>query len=89
VTVEGSLKQRAMLYMMERRLTIDEAAAVAKLLEDDPKLGYLADKWNEPAAKFHDAVFESVVIVLRGKVISWMNKYRENHNARCLWVGES
>lgn len=86
---EGSLKQKTMLYMMERRLTIDEAAAVMKLLEADPKLGYLAGRWDMPASHFPEPVFGSIVILVRGKVISWMNKYREGHSARCLFVGES
>ena len=86
---EGSLKQRTMLYMMERRLTIDEAAAVMKLLEADPKLSYLHGRWDLPAQHFPEPVFESIVILARGKVVAWMDKYREKHSARCLFVGES
>ena len=86
---EGSLKQKVMLFMMERRLTIEEAAAVMTLLEADPKLGYLHGRWHLPRSHFPDAVFESVTIIVRGKVVAWMDKYREGHRARCLFVGES
>lgn len=86
---EGSLKQKVMLFMMERRLSIEEAAAVMTLLEADAKLGYLHGRWHLPASHFPDAVFESVVIIVRGKVLAWMNKYREDHRARCLFVGDS
>lgn len=87
--VEGSLKQWTMLFMMERRLTIDEAAAVVKLLESDPKLGYLVGRWNLPAAGFAEPVRDSLAILIRGKVLAWMDKYREQHSARCLFTGES
>lgn len=87
--VEGSLKQWSMLYMMERRLTIEEAAAVQVRLEDDPKLGYLAHRWELPASHFPDAVRASIVILVREKVLRWMDKYREGHSARCLFTGES
>lgn len=87
--VEGSLKQRTILFMMERRLTIDEAFAVMGLLEADPKLAYLHGRWNEPAAGFDGHVFDSVVILVRGKVLRWMDKYNEQHHARCLFTGES
>jgi len=87
--MSGSLKQHVMLYMMERRLTIEEAGAVVKLLEDDAKLGYLTSRWNEPAYYFSGPVFHSIIIILRGKVLAWMNKYREKHPARALFTGES
>ena len=87
--MSGSLKQHVMLYMMERRLTIEEAGAVVKLLEDDAKLGYLIGRWNEPAYYFSGPVVHSIIIILRGKVLAWMNKYREKHPARALFTGES
>jgi hypothetical protein len=63
--------------MMERRLTIDEALAVQKLLEADPKLAYVYEHWDQPAAKFPSYVFDSIVILLRGKVLHWMDKYND------------
>ena len=87
--IEGSLKQWTMLYMMERRLTIDEALAVQKLLEADPKLAYVYEHWDQPAAKFPSYVFDSIVILLRGKVLHWMDKYNEGHRARCMFTGAS
>ena len=86
---EASLKQKTVLYMMERRLTIDEALAVMKLLEVDAKLAYLHGRWDLPAEHFPGPVFESIVILVRGKVLAWMDKYREKHSARCLFTGES
>lgn len=86
---DGSLRQKVMLYMMERRLRIEEAAAVVKLLEADAKLGYLAGRWDLPAESFAGPVMGSVLILTRGKVIAWMNKYREGHPARALFSGES
>lgn len=88
-TPEGSLKQKVMLFMMERRLSIEEAAAVMKLLEADPKLGYLHGRWDMPHDRFPSPVFDSIKIIVRGKVLAWMDKYREGHRARCLFVGES
>lgn len=87
--IEGSLKQWTVLYMMERRLTIDEALAVVKLLEADPKCGYLHGRWDLPASHFPEPVHESIAILVRGKVLHWMDKYREKHSARCLFTGES
>jgi hypothetical protein len=87
--IEGSLKQRVILFMMERRLTINEAFAVFGRLEADPKLAYLAGRWNEPAAGFEGHVFDTVTILVRGKVLYWMNKYHEGHRARCMFTGES
>ena len=87
--VEGSLKQRVILFMMERRLTIDEAFAVFGRLEADPKLAYLAGHWNEPAAGFEGHVFDTVTILVRAKVLRWMDTYSERHHARCLFTGES
>lgn len=87
--VEGSLKQWTALYMMERRLTIDEALAVVKLLESDAKVAYLHDRWNEPAATFGEEVRRTIIILVRGKVLRWMDKYNEGHRARCMFTGES
>lgn len=87
--VEASLKQKVVLYMMERRLTIDEALAVVKLLESDPKLAYVHGHWDQPATNFPSYVFDSIVILLRGKVLHWMDKYNEGHRARCMFTGES
>lgn len=87
--VEGSLRQRTILYMMERRLTIDEAFAVMRRLEEDRKLAYLDGRWDQPAENFTPYVFESIVILVRGKVLAWMDKYHEGHRARCMFTGES
>lgn len=87
--IEGSLKQRVILFMMERRLTINEAFAVFGRLEADPKLAYLAGRWNEPAAGFEGHVFDTVTILVRAKVLRWMDTYSERHHARCLFTGES
>lgn len=87
--IEGSLRQKTMLFMMERRLTIDEAAAVLKLLEADQKCGYLAGRWDMPADTFDYPVHESIAILVRGKVLAWMDKYREGHKARAMFTGES
>lgn len=89
MTLEGSLRQKTMLFMMERRLTIEEAAAVLKLLEADPKLAYLSGNWDLPATTFGDELHEAIAILVRGKVLAWMDKYREGHKARAMFTGES
>lgn len=87
--IEGSLKQWTVLYMMERRLTIDEAFAVVKLLDDDPKLSYLRGRWHLPARAFAQETLDAVAILVQQKVLRWMDKYNEGHRARCMFTGAS
>lgn len=87
--IEGSLKQWTVLYMMERRLTIDEALAVVKLLDADPKLAYLHGRWHLPVRAFEQATLDAVSVLVRAKVLHWMGKYNEGHRARCMFTGES
>lgn len=85
----SSLRQHVMLFLMERRLNIDEAATVVKILETDSKLKYLEGRWDRPAENFVAPVLDSVTIIARGKVIAWMNRYRPDHSARALFTGDS
>ena len=80
---------RAANTIVQYRYRKPESQITVKLLEDDAKLGYLTGRWNEPAYYFSGPVVHSIIIILRGKVLAWMNKYREKHPARALFTGES
>jgi len=86
---EGSVKQSVMLYLIERRIRIEEAAAIVKALEGDSALGAIAGRWEEPEDTLSYAERFALIVQVRHRVINWMNKYRENHPARCLFTGES
>lgn len=86
---EGSARQSVMLYLMERRIRIEEAAAIVKALEGDSALGAMRGRWEEPEDMLSYADRFALIVHVRHRVINWMNKYRENHPARCLFTGDS
>lgn len=86
---EGSIKQSVMLYLMERRLRIEEAAAVVKLVESDSSLGALTGRWDDPEDSISGDDMSAVLSVARHKALVWMGKYHEGHRARALFTGAS
>lgn len=89
MTDPASIELHVLAFLIERRLTENEAVAVIKVLKGDTSIGWLAGYWMSPWADLPVISQWMLQDLVRKKVLAWMNKYHEGHRARSLFTGES
>lgn len=85
----ASIELHVLAFLIERRLTENEAVAVIKVLKGDVSIRWLADHWGSPWEGIPAMSKRMVEDLVRRKVLAWMDKYHEGHRARCMFTGES
>lgn len=89
MTDPASIELHVLAFLIERRLTENEASAVIKVLKNDSSIDWLAEHWTYTWCGLPAMSKRMVEDLVRRKVLAWMNKYHEGHRARSLFTGES
>lgn len=85
----ASIELHVLAFLIERRLTENEAVAVIKVLKNDSSIGWLAGEWGSGWERVPAIWKRQIENLVRRRVLAWMDRYQQNHSARCLFTGES
>ena len=88
-TDPASIELHVLAFLIERRLTEQEAVAVVKVLKHDSDLGFMTGNWHSAWDRLPAISKREMEKVVRRRVLAWMDRYHEGHSARCLFTGES
>lgn len=89
MTDPASIELHVLAFLIERRLTENEAVAVIKVLKGDSSIGWLTGHWGSAWDRLPAMSKRMLDDLVRQKVLVWMNKYHEGHRARAMFTGES